>query len=142
MRKLSLVILALAVGLTLAGCKKANPADEYDVVALGIKPTGVTLDISDKNGSSVTAAPGDVLYLKLVSPAVATKQWTVVAPTSGQPLMLQERKVADRQNEQATEFVDEWWLKIEQTGNFPLQFDYGQAGKKAENSFAVGIISQ
>lgn len=110
----------------------------------GAPETGVVLDITEKNGQSSTAKPGDILYLKLTGEAASGKQWAVVSPTSSDYIMLKGHKLIGLTDSKAPDgqFTDEWWLKVEKTGNFELQFDYGVLGKKAEKSFQFSVVSQ
>ena len=141
MKKLSFALLILLVAVVMAGCTKAK-APGYDVVANGVKPTGNVIDITDLNGQATSTTPGDVVYVKLVGLPNDGKQWNFSSPTSGQPLMLTDHQVTGRGDKTATEVVDQWWLKVEQTGTIHLQFDYGKSNKKADKSFKFDIISQ
>lgn len=143
-KKLSLGILVLTLTLLIAGCSKAKVTDtlENDIAVYGVPETGVELDITEKNTLVATTTPGDVLYLKLLGEAASGKQWTVAAPTSGQQIMLKDHKIVGLGDEELEIFTDEWWLKIEETGEFSLQFDYGKPGQKVEDTFILKIISQ
>lgn len=144
MRKflISLTILSLAFGLSACG-QKTEELD-FDLEMFGVPETGRVLDIGDKSGQRSTTTPGDVLYLKLTGEADSGKQWAVTSPTSGDYLILKDHKVTGLNDPEVSngQFIDEWWLKIESTGIFDLQFDYGVIGQVAEQTFKLEVISQ
>jgi len=145
MKKIFLSIAILVLTFSLVGCFKSNKTDSNQEPQFeGAKPTGVVLDITEKNGQSGTVKPGDILYLKLTGEAASGKQWTVVSPATGDYLMLKDHKLIGLADSKAPDgqFTDEWWLKVEKTGNFELKFDYGVMGEKAEKSFQFSVITQ
>src|SRR3989338_3335006 len=103
--KIVLASLILLAGLAVTGCKKAEPVDTGLDQGSGVPETGLVIDISDKNGSSATTTPGDVLYIKLTGAPDYGKQWNVAAPTSGDWIMLKDHKVVDLNNQEAKEFT-------------------------------------
>lgn len=141
-KRFSFVILVLALAIVVVGCKKKVVEEEIiDPRIFGVPETGVVIDATDRNGGSATTTPGDIIYIKLTGEALSGKQWSVAAPTSGSQLMLFDHQVVDLLNEEAEEFTDEWWLKIEETGEFLIKFTYGQPGIQPEDSFELNIIS-
>jgi len=138
----------LVFSLSGCGCSKKNgdalPADTWNYEAYGVKETGLVIDITEMNQQSATTTPGDVLYLKLTGEAGSKKQWSVVSPTSGDYIMLKDHKVNGLGSTDAEDgqFTDEWWLKIENQGEFEIKFNYGAAGKEAEDSFSFIVVSQ
>lgn len=140
---LSLVILAMAFSVTACAPKPAAESVNQ-TVSDGVKETGNVIDVSDKDGQTVTAKVGDVIYFKLVGKAASGNQWTVVKPVSGDSILLKDHKTTDINNSKAPngEFSDEWWIKIEKSGTIEMQFDYGVLGKKAAKSFKITIDSQ
>ena len=145
MRKIIFSIIVLSLAFSLTACRKNNAVTEDLLINIsGAPETGVVLDVSDKTGQTVTVSPGDVLYLKLTGEADSGKQWVVVSPTTGDYVMLKDHKVVGINDPKILEgqFTDEWWIKIEDTGTFTLQFNYGVMGKAVEDSFKLEIISE
>jgi len=145
MKKSLLVISILLVAVIFAGCSKADKGNDSEVVdtsIYGVPETGTVIDITERNTLVATTTPGDVLYLKLLGESSSGKQWTVSAPTSGNSIMLQDHKITGLGDEVGGEFTDEWWLKVEEIGEFSLQFDYGELGQEVEDTFELKIISQ
>jgi len=145
MEKSLLVISILLVAVIFAGCSKADKGNDSEVVdtsIYGVPETGTMIDITERNTLVATTTPGDVLYLKLLGESSSGKQWTVSAPTSGNSIMLQDHQITGLGDEAGQEFTDEWWLKVEEIGEFSLQFDYGELGQEVEDTFELKIISQ
>lgn len=144
MKKSLVVISILLVAVIFAGCTKASPAEpaEDTTAIYGIPATGMVIDVTERNTLVATTTPGDVLYLKLLGESSSGKQWTVSTPTSGNSIMLQDHRITGLGDEVGQEFTDEWWLKIEEIGEFSLQFDYGELGQEVEDTFELKIISQ
>lgn len=141
----SLLILLLVFSLHGCGCSKQDvEVDAWDYEAYGVKESGKVIDITELNGQATTTAIGDVLYLKLIGEADSKKQWNVISPTSGDYIMLKDHKVKDLANPEAEggQFTDEWWLKIENQGEFKIKFNYGILGEEIERSFSLEIIGQ
>ncbi len=142
-KKIILILLVSAMSLSLAGCwrKKVETA-----VTQEIAETGQTYDVSDKTGQAITVEPGDVLYLKLAGEAKSGLQWQVASPTSGNFLVLKDHQAVglDDPNALDGKFTDEWWLKVQETGEVNLRFNYVVPGKPDEpkNSFELKVISQ
>ena len=137
-----IAVLFLVFSLTLSGCffKKSYPVDD--------KPfeTGTVIDVTDKSGQELNTKVGDVIYLKLEGEAKSGYQWQVVSPTSDSTLVLKDHKVIgiNDPNIMDGKFTDEWTLRVEETGEVILQFDYIIPGKPQEpkDSFTVKILSQ
>ncbi|MFA6215394.1 MAG: hypothetical protein WC768_02410 [Patescibacteria group bacterium] len=144
MKKNLILLLILFLAVTVSACGKTVKTEPETINVNGASETGTTIDLSDKNGQTVNAKIGDVLYLKLTGVAASGKQWLVVAPTQGDFLLLKDHKLVGLNDPKvlAGQFTDEWWLKIEKAAAFDLQFDYGIFGKKSEQSFKVTITSQ
>lgn len=144
MRKI-FVIAALALSLTvLYGCQKKTTTAVTPPAPVSVAETGTVVDVTEKNNQSITVVPGDIIYVKLTGEAASGNQWTVVSPISGDAVSLKDHVVVgltDR-NAKDKQFTDEWWIKIEKTGSFDLQFDYGRPNDKAKKSFKVSIVSQ
>lgn len=143
MKKILLLLVIFSLAFSLAACRQ-SAEDKLQQEIYGVKETGNVIDISDKNGQTITTTPGDVLYLKLTGEAESNNQWNVVAPVAGNFLMLKDHKVTGLIDKKVLEgkFTDEWWLKIENKGTFEIQFNYGEVGKDAENSFKLQVVSQ
>ena len=148
MKKILLLFVILSLFFSLSACfKKAGSdlsKDSKDTEIDGVSETGLVLDISEMNDKTATVTPGDVLYFKLEGEADSGKQWSVVGPTSGDYLMLKDHKVVGLNNPEIEggKFTDEWWLKIEDTGIFDLEFEYGLPNQEAEEFFSFKVISQ
>lgn len=130
MKKSLLFLITLTLVFSLAGCFKKQVVEEVIPEVEGVPETGRVLDISDKTGQTATVTPGDVLYLKLSAGEEELKQWSVTAPTSGNYLLLTDHK------------GEEWWLKIEETGAFDLEFDFGDPGEEADDTFSLHVVSE
>ncbi|MBI3290831.1 protease inhibitor I42 family protein [Candidatus Falkowbacteria bacterium] len=144
LKKILPVVLILFLALTISACKKkpSGPTEE-EVIFDGVRETGLVLDISEKSGQSATTTPGDVLYIKLTGEAGSGNQWTVIAPTTGSFLMLKDHKATGLTDEaEGAIFTDEWWLKIEETGNFEIGFSYGVPGEEPLDFFNFNVISR
>ena len=139
---LSLVLLLLIVSL--AGCWRSKA--ETSLVGDEAAAIGQTYDVTDKNGEAVTVEPGDVLYLKLEGESQSGWQWSVVSPTSGEFFVLQDHQTVGLDDPDVLDgkFTDEWWIKVQESGESNLQFDYGVPGKADEpqDSFGLKVISQ
>jgi predicted secreted protein len=149
MKKILLFFLVLALSLSLVGCgNKANQNINSDQpqapIIEGQPETGTTIDLTTKNNQTVTTTPGDILYVKLDGPANKGYQWSLVSPLSGDFLMLKDHKVVGLTDAKILngKFTDEWWLKVEKTGDFDLKFDYAKINKRTEKFFKVRIVSQ
>lgn len=143
MKKVLISLIVLSLTFSLTACFKKQ-VDESEVAIDGVPETGRVLDISDKIGQTATVTPGDILYLKLTGESDSDKEWSVVAPTTGDYLKLKDHKVIGLTDPKILDgqFTNEWWLKIEAEGIFDMQFDYGVAGQKVEDSFEIKIISE
>ena len=140
-----LLLLGIIFGLTifLAACGKKNePTDKYN--AAGVPETGLVIDVSELNDQTVTTTPGDILYLKLTGEADSGNQWSAISPTGGGHIMLSDHKLIGIIDPEILDgqFTDEWWLKVEKTGTFYLQFDYGAFGSEVIESFKLEVVSQ
>ena len=137
-------IFLLAFSLVACTPKKPMVDNVNQSQADGVKETGSVIDASDKNGQTIAAKIGDVIYFKLTGQAASGNQWTVVKPVSGDAILLKDHRATDINNPQAPngEFTDEWWIKIEKSGTIEMQFDYGVSGKKSTKSFKLTIDSQ
>jgi chagasin family peptidase inhibitor I42 len=137
---LTLVVVIGLLGLT--ACTKNTDEPKVE----GQEETGRVLDITEMAGQSAITTPGDILYLKLVGESNSGLQWQAVAPTSGNYLLLKDHEVIglDDSNILEGQFTDEYWLKVEETGEFNLKFDYVTPAKanELEDSFEIKIISQ
>lgn len=140
MKKFSFVFLILALTIVFTGCKK-KVVEETPVI-IGVPETGKVIDVTSLNGGQATTTPGDIIYIKLTGEPVSGKQWSLVRfPTSSQ-LMLKDHLVTGLEDDQASQFTDEWRIKIEETGEFLLKFDYGITNEEAEFIYEINIISQ
>jgi len=139
-----LLIVTFFLFFSLTACKNKEKAVDPELEIKGVPETGTIIDISDKNSQSVTATPGDVLYLKLTGEADSGKQWSVSEPTSGNFLMLKDHKLVGMNDPNILEgqFSDEWWLKIEEKGTFKLKYIYGVVNQEVEKTFELEINSQ
>jgi len=136
MKKIIFIFVLISLSFGLTGCwKKEEARPEY----LGVEETGNV--IIAENGQDVIVTPGDVLNLTLEGEVDSGKQWSVSKPTSGNQIMLIEHKNTDLDNKEG-KFKSEWSLKVEETGNFEVEFSYGEPGKEAEQTFSVNIVSQ
>jgi len=144
-KKTFLILAIFVLAVFISACQKSAPAPiEQTNVNRGVPETGNVIDVSEKSGETFNVVPGDVVYLKLVGQSKSGKQWTVVSPTQGDYLSLKEQKVTGLDDKEilAGKTNFEWWLKIENKGEFDLQFDYAKPGKKAEQTFKIKVISQ
>jgi len=144
-KKISFLIAVFVLVIILSACQKSAPAPiEETNINSSVAETGKIIDVSEKNGETFNVVPGDVIYLKLIGEAKSGKQWTVISPTQGDYLSLKEQKVTGLDDKEilAGKTNFEWWLKIENKGEFDLQFDYGKLTKKAEQIFKIKVISQ
>ena len=145
MKKISLLFITLLLAFSLSACFKKDKIDlAQEVEISGVPETGRVLDITQMNDKTATVTPGDVLYFKLEGEADSGKQWNVIGPTSGNYLMLKDHKVVGLNNPdiESGKFTDEWWLKIEDTGIFDLEFEYGLPDQEAEEFFNFKVVSQ
>ncbi|MFA5022018.1 MAG: protease inhibitor I42 family protein, partial [Patescibacteria group bacterium] len=110
----------------------------------GRAETGTVIDITSLNGQTVNAKLGDVIYIKLTGQANKGYQWSIASPTAADYLMLKDHKNSGLNDPNAAEgkFTDEWWLKVQNPGEFDLQFDYGQTKKPTTQTFKIKIITQ
>jgi len=145
MKKIFLSLTILFLVFSLSACFKKEAEEVVSTPKVeGTVETGLVLDVTEKNDQTVETTPGDVLYLKLVGEANSNRQWTVTSPTSGDFLLLKDHQVIGLTDPEVLggQFTDEWWLKIENKGEFDLQFSYGEPNKKAEKIFKAKVISQ
>lgn len=135
--------LILVVSLSVLGCWRKKPDNTLNQETEKI---GQTYDVSDKSGQEITVAPNDILYLKLEGESKSGFHWQVASPTSGNFLVLRDHKLVGLDDPEVLsgKFTDEWWLKVQETGEANLQLDYVVPGKSKEpkNSFKLKIISQ
>lgn len=132
---LTLFVLSFLV-FGLAACKNKS-TEQKEVVT---PETGNVVDVSDKNTQEVTVTPGDVLYLKLIGKEQGM-QWMAASPTSSDCITLKNQTV-EGLNQPKTDAVFQWWIKIEKTCTFNLQFDYSKIKEAPATSFKVKVISQ
>lgn len=150
MKKLFSFLIILSLVFVLSACfgsnsnKEKNQQKETNLEIYGVPETGRVLDITEINGQTATVTPGDILHLKLIGEANSGRQWSVISPTAGDYLMLKDHQVIGLDNSEILggKFTDEWWLKVEKTGEFELQFDYSAVNKEPEDSFKFKVISQ
>jgi hypothetical protein len=144
LKKIFLFFFCFGLLIGLAGCQKDNSKSLKSNIPQEVFETGRVLDISEKNDQAVQVVPGDVLYLNLSGEAESKKQWTVVSPTTGDHLLLKDQQVVGLNDKDilAGRFTVQYWFKILKTGEFNLQFDYGQPGKQVEKNFKVQVVSQ
>ncbi len=137
------LLLLVFVGV---GCTKFSSKDtaSNEPPFEGVKPTGVTHELSDKNGQTVTTTPGDVLHFVLTSEAQSDKQWVIKSPTTGNVVLLLSHFLSNATTTDGKTMIsDDWRLKVEGRSNFTLQYDYVPVkGGNAEQSFKVNIVSQ
>ncbi|HLC89494.1 MAG TPA: protease inhibitor I42 family protein [Patescibacteria group bacterium] len=144
-KKIFLILSIFILVIFISACQKSALAPIAETnLNLSVAETGTVIDVSEKSGETFNVVPGDVVYLKLVGQSKSGKQWTVVSPTQGDYLSLKEQKVTGLDDKEilAGKTNFEWWLKIENKGEFDLQFDYAKPGKKAEQTFKIKVISQ
>lgn len=148
MKKFLFIFIIFFLAISLSACfNKGKSAEleaeiQAEIEARGVPETGRVLDISEMNDQTATVTPGDVLYFKLTGEADSGYQWSVTGPTSGDYLMLKDHKVVGLNDPESGTFTDEWWLKIEEPGDFDLQFEYGLPGKDPEEFFRFKVISE
>ena len=137
----SLIALLLIVGVATGCFRKTTTADTAPV---GVVETGTIIDVTEKNGQTIAAVPGDVMYVKLTGEAASGKQWSVIKPITGSALELKDHKIVGLVDPAVLNgrFTDEWWLKILESGLIEVQFNYGESGKESETSFAITVNSQ
>ena len=92
MKKFLPLLIILFLAFSLSACRK-NTETERQREIFGVPETGTVLDITEKNGQTLTVTPGDILYLKLRGESKSGKQWSVISPTSGNFLMLKDHKL-------------------------------------------------
>lgn len=143
MKKILLVLIVGAV-ITLVGCQKKSSQNIVTPVPTSVIETGTVIDVSDKNGQTITTVPGDVIYIKLVGEAASGNQWSVTSTSSSNMVSLKDHKLVGLMDKNAPnkQFIDEWWIKVERTGVFDLRYEYGRPGTASKKTFAVSIISQ
>ena len=141
MKKIIHVAMMAVCLAVLGGCAARPAATPADTSSNSVSDRVV--DISALNNQTVTTTPGDVLYLKLEGAADGKHQWNFAAQEAIDKLTLKDQKLSGfTPNQPGGKFTAEWWLQVQQTGNFRLQFDYAQYNKKAEKSFVVQVVSQ
>lgn len=132
-----LFLSLLALTLVSSGCIKKT----VDPIT-GVKETGTVIEAV--NGQSYQAKPGDVVHVKLTGQAKSGKQWSVASSTTIDLVMLKDHQVTGLEETASAEeeLVDQWWIKVEKTGEITLSFNYGSPGSEILDSFSVKIISQ
>lgn len=125
------LVCALVVGVSLAACstrRAQSPAPAPTPTSTVIPETGVTHDLTDKNGQVVFAKPGDVIAVPLVGQAKSGFQWSFRSPVNGGYLSLKRHTVTENDPRlQPGQFLSEWVLKIEKAATFNLRLDYEKA---------------
>jgi len=130
--------LVLLLVLALTGCRRAASVNE--IVSSEIPETGIVLDISPLNGTTVTTTPGDVLYLKLSGEGGLGRQW--FAQPGGDSVFSLKQQQTSQLEQKNVSSTFEWWFKIEQIGQAELEFDYHRANESARDQFKLNIVSQ
>lgn len=126
----------------ISGCgnnnKQVSTPTNNDLPAVenSAKETGKVIDLSNLNNQTVTTTPGDILYIKFTSD-VSFKQHSISSPDAGAFVSLKDEEV----KKQGNGYVNEWWFKVEKSGEFEIKFNYGSSGKKPEQIFSYNIVS-
>ncbi|MFA6321908.1 MAG: hypothetical protein WCX71_00320 [Candidatus Buchananbacteria bacterium] len=142
MRKKILIILVLFFALTLSACSfgtKSQVNQQTVEEAVGVAETGKVIDLSVQNNQTNTTTPGDVLSVKFVNKD-KNREYVIAGIAAASYVSLKDQKVTsdDKTNERTVT----WLFKVEKTGQFKLEFNYGWPGKKVEKTFTYNILSQ
>jgi predicted secreted protein len=151
MKKIYFIGLIFFLSFALVACfNKNNNQTDLNQNQINRDPvipeTGRVLDISALAGQTVTTTPGDLIYAKLIGDPNEYKNnyfWVIATPEASQYLSLKDHKITGLENDIGLGGYDnEWWFKVEKTGEFDFGFNYLKPKEKPKKDFKIKIISQ